>query len=161
MTIMTDIQTLADRVAIESVIRDVARAFDEKCHEALLPRCFTPDARILYRLRGADIDASMPDGIALFKHFHDRCYWTQHLVSPHVVELAGDHARAISPVHAVHLQVRNDDTRSQWLIGATYYDDLVRTADGWRIADRRAVCPHVEGDFLDTGVRLFVTVPAY
>ncbi|MEQ8231600.1 MAG: nuclear transport factor 2 family protein [Gammaproteobacteria bacterium] len=151
----------ADHIAITHVIREVARAFDEKLHETLLPRCFTADARILYRLRGADLDVSMPSGIATFKHFHDRCFWTQHLVSPNVIELGADMARAVTPVHAIHIQIRDDGTRSQWLIGATYYDELVRTDDGWRIADRSAVCPHVEGDFLDTGVQLFTTLPDY
>ncbi len=82
-------------------------------HDALLPKCFDEQARILYRLRGRLLDFSMPGGVARFKHFHDRCYWTQHLVSPHIVEIDGDGARASTPVHAVHVQIRDDGNAQQ------------------------------------------------
>ena len=150
-----------DVQAITHVIQQVARAFDEKMHDELLPKSFAKDARILYRLRGNLIDFSMPGGTALFKHFHDRCFWTQHLVSPHITELAGDKARASTPVHAVHVQIRNDGSRSNWLIAAVYHDELVRGAEGWRIQTRTVPCPYVEGDFLESGVKLFPTLPSY
>ena len=150
-----------DRLAIIHVIQQVARAFDEKMHDALLPKCFDEQARILYRLRGRLLDFSMPVGISRFKHFHDRCYWTQHLVSPHIVEIDGDQARASTPVHAVHVQIRDDGTRSNWLIAAVYHDQLARGPSGWRIRERTVPCPYVEGDFLENGVRLFPTLPSY
>lgn len=158
---MADPRALEDRLGIVHVIQQVARGFDEKMHDELLPGCFTEQARILYRLRGRLIDFSMPGGLALFKHFHDRCYWTQHLVSPHVVEVSGDRVRASTPVHAVHVQIRDDSTRNHWLIAAVYHDELVRTAQGWRIAARTVPCPYVEGDFLESGVRLFPKLPSY
>ena len=158
---MTDQRTLADHIAIMHVIQQVARGFDEKLHDTLLPKAFTDKAKILYRLRGQLIDFSLPQGLAMFKHYHDRCYWTQHLVSPHVVSIDGDSARACTPVHAVHVQIRDDGTHSNWIIGATYHDDLVRLSDGWRIQSRTALCPYVEGDFLESGIRLFPTLPAY
>lgn len=158
---MSDIRILGDRLAIAEVIRRVAQAFDEKRHDELLLEAFTADARIHYRLRGELIDVSMPAGIDRFKHVHDRCYWTQHLVSPQVVALDGDTARAVTPVHAIHIQVRDDGTRSQWVIGATYHDELVRLRAGWRIRARDVPCPHVEGDFLEEGVQLFPTLPPY
>ena len=158
---MADPRSVEDRLEIVHVIQQVARAFDEKMHDELLPRCFDEKARILYHLRGRLIDFSMPDGVALFKHFHDRCFWTQHLVSPHVVEISGDQARASTPVHAVHVQIRNDGTRNHWLIAAVYHDELVRGPQGWRIRARTVPCPYVEGDFLEAGVKLFPTLPSY
>jgi len=158
---MTDHRTFEDRVAIIHVIQQVARAFDEKMHDELLPKSFDENAKIIYRLRGSLIDFSPPAGFARFKHYHDRCYWTQHLVSPHVVEIAGDQARASTPVHAVHVQIRDDDTRNHWLIAAVYHDELVRRGDGWRIKKRTVPCPYVEGDFLEAGVKLFPTLPSY
>jgi SnoaL-like protein len=158
---MANTGTVEDRLAIVHVIQQVARAFDEKLHDELLPKCFDAQARVLYRLRGRQLDFSMPGGVALYKHFHDRCYWTQHLVSPHVVEIDGDRARASTPVHAVHLQVRDDGSHNHWVIAAVYHDALVRGADGWRIAARKAICPYVEGDFLESGVRLFPTLPTF
>ena len=102
---MTDVRKLEDQLAIIHVIQQVARAFDE-------------NASILYRLRGTRIDFSMPKGLAQFKYFHDRCYWTQHHVSPHVVSIDGDTAHASTPVHAVHLQIRNDGSHNHWVIAA-------------------------------------------
>src|ERR1041384_5467612 len=49
---MTDMRMLEDHIAITHVIQQVARAFDEKLHDSLLPKSFTENARILYRLRG-------------------------------------------------------------------------------------------------------------
>ena len=158
---MTDIRMLEDHIAITHVIQQVARAFDEKLHDTLLPKSFAENARILYRLRGNLIDFSMPAGLARFKYYHDRCYWTQHLVSPHIVEIDGDTARASTPVHAVHVQIREDGSRSHWLIGAIYHDELVRMPEGWRIRNRTVPCPYVEGDFLEGGVRMFPTLPSF
>ena len=148
-----------DHIAINHVIQQVARAFDEKLHDEILPEVFTDKASILYRLRGQRIDFSMPDGLAQFKYFHDRCYWTQHLVSPHVVTIDGDSARASTPVHAAHLQVREDGSHNHWVIAAVYHDELIREGDRWRINTRKALCPYVEGDFLTEGVRLYPQLP--
>src|SRR5215471_11287688 len=130
---MADIATIEDRLAIAHVIQQVARAFDEKMHDALLPKCFDEHARILYHLRGKVLDFSMPGGLALFKFFHDRCYWTQHLVSPHIVSIDGDTAHASTPVHAVHLQIRDDGSHNHWVIAAVYHDEMIRRRGGWRI----------------------------
>lgn len=148
-----------DLLGIAHTIREVARAFDEKRHDALLPQCFTEEASILYRLRGQRIDFSMPAGLAQFKYFHDRCYWTQHHVSPQVTSVDGDRATASTPVHAVHLQVRADGSHNHWVIAAVYHDELVRDGTRWRIARRKALCPYVEGDFLVEGVRPYPQLP--
>ena len=158
---MADNREADDRLAIIHVIQQVARAFDEKTHDTLLPKCFDEKARILYNLRGNQIDFSMPNGIAGFKHFHDRCWWTQHLVSPHIIELSGDQARAVTQVHAVHVQIRNDESRNHWIVAGVYHDELVRRAEGWRIKTRTVPVPYVEGDFLESGVKMYTTLPNY
>jgi hypothetical protein len=156
---MPDSDTTEDKFAIIHNIQEVARAFDEKLHHELLPQVFTDNASVLYRLRGQRIDFSMPDGAAKVKYFHDLCYWTQHLVSPQIISIDGDQASARTPVHALHLQVRNDGTHNQWVIGAVYHDELVRQDEHWRIAKRVALCPYVEGDFLTDGVKSFPSLP--
>lgn len=156
---MSESSTLNDHIAIAHAIQEVARAFDEKLHSDLLPKIFAEDASILYRLRGQRIDFSMPNGPGKFKYFHDLCYWTQHLVSPHVLSIDGDSARARTPVHALHLQIRNDGSHNQWVIGAVYHDDLVRSSGQWQIKKRVALCPYVEGDLLTEGVKSFSTLP--
>lgn len=156
---MPDSDSIADKLAITHTIQEVARAFDEKLHQELLPQVFTDDASVLYRLRGQRFDFSMPDGPGKVKAFHDLCYWTQHLVSPQILSITADAAVARSPVHALHLQIRDDGTHNQWVIGAVYHDELVRQSGRWRIAKRLALCPYVEGDFLTHGVRAFPVLP--
>jgi hypothetical protein len=158
---MADIDNTRDHIAITHTIQEVARAFDEKLHNQLLHKVFTDNATILYRLRGQRIDFSMPKGQGKFKYFHDLCQWTQHLVSPQVLSVDGDSAQARTPVHALHLQIRNDGSQNQWVIGAVYHDDLVRQSGQWRIEKRLALCPYVEGDLLMEGVKLFPTLPDF
>ena len=158
---MSGTTTAEDKLAITHTIQEVARAFDEKLHHEILPQVFTDDAIVLYRLRGQRLDFSMPDGPGRVKSFHDLCYWTQHLVSPHVISINGDQATGRTAVHALHLQIRNDGTHNQWVIGATYHDELVRQQSGWRIAKRVALCPYVEGDFLSEGVKSFPELPDF
>jgi hypothetical protein len=155
-----NVHEVADVLAITRVIQEVGLAFDRKRHDELLPRLFTPDARIVYLLSGALTDFSMPGGIALFKQFHERCYWTQHLVSAPVIDLDGGSARAVSQVHAIHVQIRADGSRNTWIVGASYHDTLVRTPDGWRIAERQALCVHDQGAFETDGVKIFLEAPA-
>lgn len=151
---------LEDRAAVADVIHEVARLYDEKRH-ADLNAIFTDDAEILYRYRGQRIDFSPPDGYKILKSFHDLCYFTQHLVSPHVLSVEGDRATARSPVHALHLQIRNDGSQNYWVIGATYSDEFQRVDGRWRMRKRLCVCPWIEGEFLSEGVRAYPTLPDY
>ena len=158
---MTEGLSAEDHAAITRLILLVANAFDQKKHDALLPRLFEENAETIYYLGGRVVDFSMPKGIELYKHYHDRCYWTQHLVAPTVIEVDGDVVRTASPVHAVHVQLREDGTRNDWLIAASYNDEIVRRPDGWRIRRRIVPCPYVTGEFLESGVKLFPHLPNF
>lgn len=158
---MSEFTVVEDKLAIIHTIQEVARAFDEKLHHELLPQVFTEDAAVLYRLRGQRLDFSMPDGPGKVRFFHDLCYWTQHLVSPQVISVDRDRASARTPVHALHLQIRDDGSHNQWVIGGTYHDELVREKSDWRIAKRVALCAYVEGDFLSEGVKSFPELPDF
>jgi hypothetical protein len=151
---------LSDHLAITRTIQQIARAYDLKRHDELLPQAFEPDAKQHYYFLGKFVDFSMPGGIALVKHYHDRCWATQHVVSPPVIDFAGDLARTTSAVHAIHVQVRHDGTRQSWILGGYYHDVLARHGDTWRIRERVAKATHESGEFLDD-VRLFPTLPSY
>jgi ketosteroid isomerase-like protein len=60
---------------------------------------------------------------------------TQHLIGNHHVVVNGDTATCRCQLQSQHVKagVEGGDT---YLIGGTYDDRLVRTADGWRIAHR-------------------------
>ena len=90
----------------------------------------------------------MPGGIEVAMSYHDRCYATQHLVSPPVIEFDSEvQARTTSTVHAVHVQILKDGTRSNWILGGYYHDLLVRHPSGWRIRERTAYGTYEEGRF--------------
>ena len=157
----TDAARVEDTLAITRTIQLVARAYDQKRHRELLPRLFVENARQHYYLMGQFIDFSFPRGIELLEYYHSRCYATQHLVAPPTIEFEGrDVARTESPVHAPHVQVRHDGTRSNWLLGGYYHDVLVRDGDAWRIRERVARVTYESGTFLED-VRLFPGLADY
>lgn len=151
---------LSDLLAITRTIQQIARAYDLKRHDEILPQVFEPGAKQHYYLMGHFVDFSMPGGIELLKHYHDRCYATQHVVSPPVVDFDGEIARATSAVHAIHVQIRHDGSSQSWILGGYYHDILARHAGGWRIRERVAKGTHESGEFLQD-VRLFPTLPSY
>ncbi len=65
---------------------------------------------------------------------------SQHLVGSHVVDVDGDTATCRCYLHGQH--IRHDvGGDPHFIVALTYDDELVRTADGWRIA-RRALIPN-------------------
>ena len=125
------VAVLQDRLDITDVVYRYARALDD-CDWALLRTCFLPDAT-----------ANYPDKIALrgYDAIEDLCRATfepisasQHINSNVVVSVDGDRARATSYLHAQHVLLGLPDGE-QFIFAGRYTDDLVRTADGWRIAE--------------------------
>lgn len=152
---------LEDELAITRTIQLVARAYDHKRHRELLPAVFEENARQHYFLLGQFVEFSMPGGIEVAKGYHDLCYATQHLVSPPVIEFEGeDRARTTSTVHAVHVQILQDGTRANWILGGYYHDVLVRHPQGWRIHERIARGTYEEGRF-HPDARRFPTLADY
>lgn len=138
-----------DELAITRAIQLIARAYDHKRHRELLPKVFEPNARQHYYLMGQFVEFSMPGGIEVAMSYHAKCYATQHLVSPPDIEFAADgqSARTTSAVHAVHVQILQDGTRANWILGGYYHDWLVRHPEGWRIHERTAIATYEEGRF--------------
>ncbi|MBE1531874.1 nuclear transport factor 2 family protein [Actinomadura algeriensis] len=58
---------------------------------------------------------------------------TQHLITNHLVDADGDRAVCTAAFQATH-RLANPHGSPLWTLGGTYRFDLVRTADGWRIA---------------------------
>lgn len=154
--------SIEDELAITRTIQLVARAYDHKRHRELLPKVFEQNARQHYYLLGQFVEFSMPGGIDVAMSYHERCYATQHLVSPPVIEFEsdGDVAHATSTVHAVHVQILQDGTRANWILGGYYHDLLVRHPDGWRIRERTAIGTYEEGQFFEDA-QVFPTLADY
>jgi 3-phenylpropionate/cinnamic acid dioxygenase small subunit len=126
-------QALADRFEIADLLARYSTALDTKDWRALTS-VFTPDATCDYGPLGSP--AGIDEITALLRATLASLDVTQHLIGNLTVELQGDRATSSTYLIAQHLRsgTPGGDT---YLIGATYSDQLARTADGWRIEHRR------------------------
>ncbi len=74
---------------------------------------------------------------------------TQHFMTNHRVTIDGDRARLLAHMRAEHwitLEPRAGDRHTERYTMFGYYDDkLVRTLDGWKIAEMQLNVTHTEG----------------
>lgn len=126
---MMSLQEMSDRLEIQDLFATYSFAIDDRDWDAL-DGVFTPDARIDYTETGgakgsfAEIKAWLPTALERFPAF-------QHMVATTKLELDGD--SATSRTILFNPMVHDGQT---FFIGLWYRDMLVRTADGWRIAER-------------------------
>ena len=132
MATMT-LQDIADRIEIDDLLTRYATALDAKDWH-LFSTCFTPDARIDYSAAGG-ITGALPEVREWLASVMAAFPMTQHLVTNKAVRLDGDTATCRSCLFNP-MGVPEGDGMAVWLEGGYYRDRLVRTADGWRIAER-------------------------
>jgi 3-phenylpropionate/cinnamic acid dioxygenase small subunit len=105
---------------------------------ALFRTCFTDDLRADYGDSGGTFDSS--DAITDFMTTsHAEMGHTMHKLSNLAITVEGDTATARTYVDAILMA---PDGRSGLNPIGFYDDELVRTADGWRIARRRFTMVH-------------------
>lgn len=123
----------ADIIDIQQLLATYVFAIDAKDFDAL-DQIFTPDAEIDYRATGgaegryAEIKPWLVKALAPFPV-------TQHLIGLPLIRVDGDTATARTMLFNP-MQLARPEGDHLFLLGATYVDELVRTADGWRIAKR-------------------------
>ena len=124
--------TADDRAAIEQLLAHYAIACDRRDFEAVAD-CFTPDGAATYA--GERVGPGRQAFVDYLRPLLD-IPMTQHLVGSVSVILDGDTATATSYA-AVHV-VRPAAAGGHEVVhrGLSYDDRLVRTADGWRFAER-------------------------
>jgi hypothetical protein len=131
---MMSLQEMSDRLEIQDLFARYSFAIDERNWDAL-DRVFTPDARIDYSETGgaagsfAEIKAWLPVALG------DRFPVYQHMVATSRIDLDGDSATSRTILFNP-MVYEKDGARQTFFIGLWYRDRLVRTADGWRIAER-------------------------
>lgn len=127
-----ELQATLDRFAIEAVLVDYALACDRR-DWSMLDDVFLPDVAAdyagEYRIEGRE------QLVAMIRSMLGGCGPTQHLLGNFRVEVGDDTATAACYVQAVHAgSGRHADlTYEVW---GEYRDRLVRTDNGWRIAER-------------------------
>jgi ketosteroid isomerase-like protein len=109
----------------------------------LLERCFTDDAVVRYP--GFDELKGIAAVVEFLREILRPLDATQHLVSNFTVELAGDTATLVSYLHAQHVRGAASGG-SLYVVAGTYYDDLVRGEEGWRIARRELTTTWTDGN---------------
>ena len=131
---MMSLQEISDRLEIQDLFARYCFAIDERDWDAL-DGVFTPDARIDYSETGgaagtlAQIKAWLPMALERFPMF-------QHMVATTKLDLDGDEARARTILFNPMVHRNTAGEEQVFFIGLWYRDRLVRTPDGWRIAER-------------------------
>lgn len=125
---MADSTTLSDKQEITEVCYRYAHAVDSRDWEALAA-CFTPDADAHYE--GLPDCVGYPAIEATCRNALEPLSASQHLIANVVATPNGDTADSVCYFQAQH--VRDE---AQLIIAGRYRDRLVRTADGWKIAER-------------------------
>lgn len=131
-----DIQQISDRIEIDELLARYARALDYRnFHE--LDGIFTPDAVFDAGGLGA------PTGPAKIREMIEGTIGhldaTQHLVGKSIIEFAddGDSAEVRTYLISQHIRESAPGPLKHYFLGGEYYDRVVRTPEGWRIAYRR------------------------
>jgi hypothetical protein len=132
MAAMT-LQAIADRIEIDDLLTRYATAVDTKDRD-LYTSCFTPDAFIDYTGPGG-IKGTLPEVKRWLAEVMAFFPMTQHLVTNRTVVIDGDSATCRSYLFNP-MGVPDGDGLMLFFDGGYYRDKLVRTTDGWRIAER-------------------------
>ena len=156
---MTSPLEAADHADITQCLQRYGQALDDRAWD-VFDTVFTPDARIRYEIDGRAWSVRVEDLKSSSRELFERFWWTQHIFSVPVLELAGDSARAICRLIATHVQVSLEGRRSTWVVYGIYRDVLTRTAAGWRIRDRHLHGVYSEGELLSRKlVQTFTSAP--
>ncbi len=128
-----DASTIADRLALNDLVYDYARAVDNRDKD-LMRTLFAPDAQIV--VPGVELD-SLDDFIRGLDGL-DRFTATMHCVHNHQLVVTADTAKGQCYCIASHLYlVDAAPWKMDW--GIRYRDRYRRNADGWIFSYRRLI----------------------
>ncbi|AOI97535.1 nuclear transport factor 2 family protein [Burkholderia sp. LA-2-3-30-S1-D2] len=131
---MPDLQALSDHHDIRELIVVYSSAIDARDFDAL-DAVFTREATIDYRAMGG-VAGIYPDVKAWLRTVLPRFPQYQHMVGNLSITLDGDTARGRT-ICFNPMEVALPDGGTQVMfLGLWYVDRFVRTAQGWRIAER-------------------------
>lgn len=135
---MSEHDEIADHHEIVQLTHRYCWALDEGDWDTLRSSVFTADATSDLGAGGQngidEIVERVSTALAVFDI-------TQHMVATHQIEIDGDTSSGRCYLQAQHVRPTGD----KLMIGATYDDTYVRTADGWRINYRKITALWTEG----------------
>jgi ketosteroid isomerase-like protein len=126
----SQLQDIADKLEIRELVARYCRAVDDADGPAFADS-FTDDGVF-----------ETPAGIvtgrdALLAHGEKMVFGNVHITTDAIIELDGD--RASHTCTLILGRRREDKAANEILSTGRYFDELVRTHDGWRFTSRRAV----------------------
>jgi hypothetical protein len=126
-----DVQELSDRAEITDLIVRYTRLLDQRAWDDF-DGLFAPEAFIDYTALGGssgDLAATkqfLAQSMPMFSR-------TQHMLGLPEITIEGDRATSVAPCHNPMLLGSGQDAKVM-VCSLWYHHELVRTADGWRIA---------------------------
>jgi 3-phenylpropionate/cinnamic acid dioxygenase small subunit len=143
MTALTS-QDLLERAGIDDAINAYSHALDQR-DWSILPEAFTPDAEIVLIDREKVLD---PRSLVELLSGNDATrLGGQHLVGKTRYRIEGDRAHTVTEALWTTLQSTEADGTCLLIRGTgIYVDDLVRGAEGWRIARRELALKSITRD---------------
>ncbi|MGD0592777.1 MAG: nuclear transport factor 2 family protein [Acidimicrobiales bacterium] len=129
-----DLQEISDRLEIQDLIARYCHAIDRRQLDEL-DAIFTADAVMDYTAFGAPRAglAEMKGFLADVLAAHVAYY---HLAATSTITIEGDRAECHTICHNPMVFRREGRPDGLYYCGLWYHDQLVRTSDGWRIAER-------------------------
>lgn len=131
---MLTLQEISDRLEIQQVLIDYSSAIDQRRFDDL-DAVFTPDAYIDYRVTGG-IDGRYPDVKRWLAEVLPNFPAYSHMIGNLDIRFSDDGAAASVRTICFNPMVFNAETNQILFVGIWYVDELVRTAQGWRMSRR-------------------------
>lgn len=129
-----NLQQLSDRAEIQDLLTRYCYAIDDHDWDGLAA-LFTDDAQIDYsRFSGPCCDTK--GLIEFLSGFVPTLVGAQHTIATQLIELDGDSAKVRTTGQVMLTAAGADGSGSVGVSGLWYFDDVVRTAQGWRIRQR-------------------------
>ena len=130
------LQQINDRIEIDELLARYSRALDYRQFDDL-EDVFTADAT--FDAGGLGCPTGPANIRAMIEGTIGHLDATQHLVGKSIVEFApdGDSAEVRTYLISQHIRESAPTDVKHYFLGGEYYDKVVRTPEGWRIAYRR------------------------
>lgn len=134
MTQQNQQAALLERLAIEETLIRYGTAIDTKNFD-LLDTVFTPDATLDYRQAGG-ARGPLSEAKTWLAKVLEPFTFMQHMICNLSVEIDGDRASSVCYLYNPMTMAGENGKEMSFVSGGFYRDQLVRTADGWRITER-------------------------
>ena len=143
---MDKVQLLLDRLDIAEVVNRLAVTADTHDWPGLR-QCFTDEVFADYTsLAGGQPSTVKADALVdAWKVVPGGFKRTQHLIGNHIITVENKRATCVAYFQATHF-LPSDTGGNTWTLGGRYDDELVRTAQGWKISRIKMTVLWAEGN---------------